>query len=186
MATQGPNLVTAGAVQGTGHTWTNPGNVASSSVFATATIAIGDSGSTANLQGTAPGFSIPAGATINGITVSFVRKVANATELSANTSLGNGVQMLKAGVAAGSAKAGPGTLYTTSNVTETYGSGSDLWGTTWTPTDINASNFGFEISVDYDGSAETLSRNISIDNYLITVTYTAGGVRSSCSSMVCF
>ena len=49
---------------------------------------------------------------------------------------------------------------TTRRQRSTYGSATDLWGTTWTPAQINASNFGVRLRV---GNGHTSSRTASID-----------------------
>lgn len=91
------------------------------------------------MQATNYGFNIPAGATINGITVQINR------EGSANT-LGLGVRdsvvkLVKGGTVVGTNKAVTGTTWGTTFSTVTYGGTNDLWGTTWTPSDINSANF---------------------------------------------
>ncbi len=55
--------------------------------------------------------------------------------------------------------------------TATYGSASDLWGTTWTPAEINNTNFGVSLSVLNQSGFS--SRTASVDYIQITVTYTA-------------
>jgi hypothetical protein len=79
----------------------------------------------------------------------------------------NNVQLLKAGVAVGSNKASA-TTYGTSASTVTYGNSADLWGTTWTATDLNASNFGLRFSAKNVAAA---SATASIDYITVTVTY---------------
>jgi hypothetical protein len=64
----------------------------------------------------------------------------------------------------------------TSDVTETLGTGSDLWGTTWAPSDVNsgvAGGFGFQILVNWDASSMGSGSGVlDVKNYLITITYT--------------
>ena|SRR5271157_3740508 len=172
MATQGPsNPATA---SGTG--WTNPTDIESNGGFATWTTLAGNADTTNALVGTAFGFSIPAGATVNGIVVSFVRKLSSLSNFSASTT---NIHMLKAGSLAGTAK-GPGSAWTTPGVTETWGTTSDLWGTTWTPAQINDSGFGFQIVVDDDNTSGSVSRTLSVNDYLVTITYTTvAGVTTS-------
>ncbi|MCI2432355.1 hypothetical protein LM602_07380 [Candidatus Acetothermia bacterium] len=106
------------------------------------------------------GFSIPAAAIIQGITV----------ELKfADSSTGGALaQLLKGGVPVGTYK----TFFRPSGATScstsaflTLGGSVDLWGATWTAADINASNFG--VRVEKDG----ISGTIYLDSVRITVEY---------------
>jgi hypothetical protein len=129
----------AGANAGSGTSWTNPGNIADQDNYATL---VGQAHGTTskNLQATGFGFAIPSGSVIDGITVSFDEIDGGSAEPAEQSSFT--VQMLKAGVAVGTPKTvngvGTGTLQ--------LGNNADLWGTSWTYGDINASNFGFEIA----------------------------------------
>jgi len=93
----------------------------------------GTSSSAASLNLTNYGFTIPAGSTITGISVS-LQYTTGPWEPT--------IRLLKAGTSAGTARTGhtggtmcPGPL-------ETHGGGNDLWGTSWTVEEINSSNFG--------------------------------------------
>ena len=79
------------------------------------------------------------------------------------------VQLLKAGSLVGSNKASS-TGWSTSKTTVGYGSSSDLWGTTWTPADLNASNFGLRFAAKnvVTGIAVVTA---SLDYISVTVTY---------------
>ena len=81
----------------------------------------------------------------------------------------NNVQLLKAGSAVGSNKATT-TTWGTTDSTITYGSTSDLWGTTWTAADVNASNFGLRFSAK-NTTVGGASSTASIDYISITVQY---------------
>lgn len=165
MTTQGPNSpgttvddATVGNVA-----WTNPNNVQSNdAVYSTSTL-VGPQ-FTHYLNATNFGFTIPTGTTINGITVESEMKkdAVDIRNLYA--------KIVKGGVIGTTNKA-------TSNINEiptteayeTFGGSADLWGLTWTPADINASNFGFVIS----SQAQTgSSGTVYIDHIRITVTYT--------------
>ncbi len=145
--------------------WTSPGNIsATGSPYATQNLA---SNATSHyLQGSNYGFAIPAGATINGITVNIRRQVATTSSMFDNV-----VSLVKAGAVTGSNLAS-GTAWPNSFGTATYGSASILWGTTWTASDINASNFGVVLSArSNSGSA----RQLDVDYIQVTVTYTVPG-----------
>lgn len=90
------------------------------------------------------GFSIPPTDVVDGIEVNVVRASINGNSVSDNS-----VELTKNG----------GTSYTntnyeissnwsTTNTQVTYGDNDDLWGTTWTPAEINSPDFGFGIVID--------------------------------------
>ena len=131
---------TAGANDGGGGTaWTNPGNLADPNSYATITGAAHGTTSQ-NDQATGFGFALPSGATIDGITVSFDEIDGGSAEPAEQAQFI--VQLLKAGTPVGTPKPingkGTATLQAGNNV--------DLWGTTWSQSDINDANFGFEIA----------------------------------------
>ena len=120
--------------------WTTPGDaVSSNDVYAVNTITMVVN--TEYLKATDFGFTIPANATIDGITVSVERK---ATQVSSGIQDVR-VRIVKGGVIGTTDKSITDTWETT-DTTKTYGSSSDLWGETWTGDDINATNFGFVIA----------------------------------------
>jgi len=114
--------------------WTNPGNIsADDGVYATCT-----SNSPQYLKATNFGFSIPDGATIDGIEVKIqlfrtgprVHTVSN-------------VRMVKAdGSISTTNRASDNTVINTTETENTYGGDSILWGETWTAADINDADFG--------------------------------------------
>jgi len=165
MATAGPNnpgtIVSDNTIGGIA--WTNPSNAASSNnVYAT--VSLSDEEHCEYLKATNFGFSIPSG-TINGITVAIERKrIKETTDFA--------VRLVKAGVI-GSTDRSTATIYTGSDVSENHGGVADLWGTTWTPSEINSSTFGVAYSaVDTEGSG---SSTLSCDVITVTITYTEGG-----------
>jgi hypothetical protein len=78
------------------------------------------------------------------------------------------VQLLKAGTAVGTNEASGSTWDTVSNAI-TYGGSTDLWGSTWTPADINSSTFGIRFAAKNVGAG---SATASLDWISIMVTYT--------------
>lgn len=113
------------------------------------------------LMVTACNFSIPADATVTGVTVKVER---NATSTSAISD--NSVRLVKGGTITGNNQASAST-WTTSDVVATYGSASDMWGISLTPSDVNAANFGCVIS-----ATASLAATVNIDYVSITVDYT--------------
>ena len=76
--------------------------------------------------------------------------------------------MMIAGSPVGSNKASGSTWSTTTSTTVTYGSSSDLWGTTWTAADLNATNFGLRFAAKNTGAGTATA---SLDYVYVTVTY---------------
>jgi len=148
--------------------WTNPGNaVASDNIYATMLLSSSTVTVWGNfLQVTNFGFSIPTGATINGITVGIERKVSSTSFNPKDHT----VKLVKGGTIQGNNKASA-SVYPTSDAYATYGSSSDLWGLTLTDTDVNASTFGVAISCQCDVTAKSATA-FSIDHIRITVDYT--------------
>lgn len=122
------------------------------------------------------GFSIPTGATINGIEVDAQQTYAAGSGCRGDAVTTDAI-LLKGGTPTGDNKATGGNV---SNAT--YGGAADLWGTTWTPSEINATNFGMVVS--YTATPEDTC-TIEVDFVGITVTYTAvGGGGSDINSYV--
>jgi hypothetical protein len=92
------------------------------------------------------GYAIPAGATICGIQVTIEKRalglLANITD--------NSIKLFKGGTPTGSDYKKAETWSSTETVS-TYGSSTDLWGTTWSPAEINEANFGTGLSVNLGG-----------------------------------
>jgi hypothetical protein len=114
------------------------------------------------------GFTIPTTATINGISV--------VTECQGNTSspVSNRnfqVALSKDGSsAATSYQGGDVACGLNTDVSRTYGSSTDLWGTTWTPAQVNASTFEAWAKAANAGGGNRL-----IDNTTATIYYTPAG-----------
>src|SRR5206468_118954 len=109
------------------------------------------------------GFSIPVNSTIQGITVEIeVNASGTFTEFQdifttkvANTTIG--VSVLPAGP------------IPTADAYLTAGGSTELWGTTWTPAEVNNTGFGTTMDiVNLNGAA---TRTVNIDHIRMTVTY---------------
>jgi len=172
-STAGPTLVGTGADGGGGAVaWVNPGNItAVDGVFATCT-ATAPSQNCNFLNGTmgANAFSVPAGSTINGIQVDISRFATIATDI-----LESSVKALKGGVSVGTSQ-GTGTFLPTVQTTATYGGPGNLWGTTWTPADVNAGSFGVQFQDNITSQADSAQ----VDWIKITVTFTPPAGCKSC------
>jgi methionine-rich copper-binding protein CopC len=155
--TAGPST----AVTSSGSGWTTPGNTTSSNDA----YAIYNSTGQTDLILSNFGYSIPSTATISGITVVSEGNGAGSTAARRQYRIG---LTKNASALAGTRKTGQ--QFTTSDSDITSGSGSDLWGTTWTYSEINASGFGVLIS-DNDTTAHALN----FDYVRVTITYTIPG-----------
>lgn len=168
-STAGPNPAGTGSTSGTCNgistfCWSAPGNITGNDgVFAS--VAVGPGGTSNQLQATNFGFAIAAGSTINGIQVDTENQSGNPAQL------GLLLQMLKAGAAAGVAKSlGQNSSYPNVEAFVTLGGNSDLWGTTWTPGDINGTGFGIQQqALELTGLA---SATANVDFIRITITFT--------------
>ena len=185
MASSGPNSVgtladdsSIGTI-----TWTNTSDGVSSNNTYTWAITIGPNISETShyLTATNFGFSIPSGATINGIIVEVEQKS------SANSgtfyTVSNTIKTIKGGTIGGNNNADNTTKWNTSDSYISYGSSSDLWGQTWTDSDINSSGFGVAIAVRNVVFGKTNQYGY-VDHIRITIHYTAGGGGSTSNSLL--
>jgi|SRR3989344_2248720 len=140
--------------------WTSPSNAQSDDgSYASASFSSG--ASSYYLKATGFNFSIPSGATVNGILVE-IKKATSGL----NTSTDNSVKIVKDSSVAGSNYAS-GSSWPTTAAYSSYGGASDLWGLTLTSSDINSSGFGVAISATGTGGGTSL-----VDAIRITVYYT--------------
>ena len=171
---QGPPVDSSPRNPSAGSGWTNSSNAYTSN-NTYATYAISRSSDSAVLVVSGFGFTIPTTAKILGISVDVERK-ATATSDVRDTNVY--LQKTTANVGTDHTY---NSYWPTSDATHTYGSTSDLWGTTWTPAEINASTFGLRLQAhDYDTqNADTAY----VDAVSITITYTnsspAAGIGTS-------
>jgi hypothetical protein len=136
----------------------------SDDTYATASTTIRAS-TTHYLKATNFGFSIPSGATINGILVEIERKKTGSALIKDSS-----VKIVKSDGTIGSTnQADTVNDWPTSDTYKSYGSSSDLWGETWAYSDINDIDFGVVLS-DTQGKYMVAS----VDHIRITVYYTAG------------
>jgi len=133
-------------------------------------------GFTKDLKSSNYGFSIPSNATITGIHVTFNHNHVFTHPTALNYTL---VSLLKGGVPSGANKmAVTGPYNQTVSTVENFGGTGDLWSTTWTPVDINAVGFGFDLKM-HATSVGNLDMYIT-QGFIITVYYTiASGIYES-------
>ena len=153
--------------------WSNPGRI-NTDDNSNSTASRGSDGTTTTnyLQATNFGFAIPTDATITGIVVS-VNRYGSANSGS-DYVRDNVVSLIKSGLVTSTNRALTTTnwVVTTTNVAS-YGATNDLWGSSWNPADINATNFGVALSANITRNNGTVTANV--DYMSITVTYTVPG-----------
>ena len=170
MTSEGPNSpgTLADAADAGTSSWTTVSNAgASDDAYAVWTADYGGGAPTDRLKATNFGFSIPAGATIDGILVEVEGKHSGLTNPSVNL-----ISLLKDGIVEGGSKNGWSNLFTTTDAYYSFGGAADVWGGAWTASDINSSSFGTYFNCYGEGNGATY-----IDHVRITVYYTeASGV----------
>ena len=146
--------------------WSNPDNAkVSDNVYAMASLSDQQSH---YLKATNFGFSIPAGATIDGI---LVEVEVQSTHGYMVTDVDSSVKIVKSDSSLGTQNKAVGTRIPSAiNTYLSYGSSSDLWGETWAYTDINDTDFGVVFS-SY-GTYDDESATHNVDHIRITVYYT--------------
>ncbi len=117
------------------------------------------------------GFSIPANAVIDGIKAEVERSGYSGYVYPKNAPTDAAVFLVKNGIVSGqgAASAAP---WPQNDAYQTYGSPSAKWGITWTPADINSSNFGIAIAATgVIDDPDTDQTSVSIDHISITIYY---------------
>jgi len=150
-------------------TWTNPTYIfASDNNRATAALAKGVI--SYYLQATGFGFNIPSDAVINGIYVEVERSISEATTYTKD----NSIKIIQGGTITGTEHADTVTTWPASSADayKAYGSSTDLWGLTWTPAQINASNFGVAVQAKNTKKNAAYTNTAQVDHIRITVYYT--------------
>ncbi len=141
--------------------WTSSTNVYTSN-NSDASASLAASAQSANLDVTGFGLDLPTGSTIVGIVAEVERAASNSNSIEDYD-----VFLLKAGAPSGSDKAST-TDWTTTDSTRTYGTSTDLWGTTWTEAQVEASNFGLRLKAR---NLTTSTRTAFVDHVEIRVYY---------------
>lgn len=113
------------------------------------------------LKATNFGFSIPAGSTINGIKVD----IEQALDTGAY-GIESAIRIVKADGSIGSTNKATSAVLPSTDTYVTYGGASDLWGESWSSTDINDADFG--VVVSFQGTDGIML----VDHIRITVYYT--------------
>lgn len=171
MTQVGPNATGTGSTLSTGGAaWSNPTNIeANDSSYATSSPT---SGLTNALVASNFGFSIPAGATINGVQVDITRHASalntfkdSLVKLTANAGTG---------VITGCANKASASNWGTSDADVSYGGSADTWSISaanLTSSVVNGSGFG----VVFEGAWVIGTPTASVNYISVTVWYSAGG-----------
>lgn len=139
--------------------WTGATNVyADDANFATATIG-GMTHTTDWLEVTGFGFTIPTNATITGIIVDVYGRQSDAAHRG---------KLFVALLNGGGTATNKSNAISDSLVNTIYGSSSDLWGTTWTPSQVNSGSFKARIWFEQDNVD---SNDVAIGSVKITVSW---------------
>lgn len=147
-------------------TWSNPDNAKVSDSSYASALVISSVGITHYLKATNFGFTIPSGATIDGILVEIERKASGQ-----GTVTDEFVKIVKADGSIGSEnKADVGTQWTTEEYAS-YGASDDLWSESWTAENINDADFGVVVSADM-WAQEDRGMTAYVNHIRITVYYT--------------
>jgi hypothetical protein len=146
-----------------GKAWTTPTNIqAGNPSGGWAQVAFAGPAETSQaLVAKAMGFALPTGVTIKGIAVT----LGGATE---SGPLSLSARMLKAGALVGAERSGAAI-----SGTNTLGGPADLWGTTWTPAQINEAAFGVATWLTSSGSGFFTVDTVTIRVYY---SYSAGAI----------
>ena len=163
---------TVSTIQETGddNDWTTPANVgADDGAYGQITAASFDANDLSYLlRATNPSMGVPSGATIDGILVEIERHYA------AGTVADEDVCLTKDGSTRVGADKSTGAAFPATDAITSFGGATDLWGTTWTVAEINATTFG----VLYKMKATGANADGFVDFIRITVYYTAGAQTS--------
>jgi hypothetical protein len=122
--------------------------------------------------------NIPTSATIEGIKI-YIDRYNGFTGDGAVTIKDDGIYLTKNAIdTVGNNKSTSATWASIDTDTYvTFGGVSDLWGTTWTASEINSDNFGVMIgpNIEYDGLTGETGASAKIDHVYVEITYTDAG-----------
>lgn len=113
--------------------------------------------------------TIPAGATITGITVNVERMTSGGTIRDAFVYLAKDVS--GSSVIQTAFNGATATNYTTADVVEAHGGSNPLWNNTWTVAEVQAANFGVAFAARNTSTTSTTNRTVSVDNIQVRISY---------------
>jgi hypothetical protein len=169
------NTTTTGANAGAGGTaWQTPDNVQDiNSSYASVNAVVSALGiittTTDYLTVTNLGLSIPSTNTICGVVVTINRRNFSLLSLGSSTVADNSILLVKGGSRVGADHAATAASWPTTSATASYGASGDMWGTTLTPANVNAGNFGVAISAKLVAQILSVAFSAQIDEVTVTV-----------------
>lgn len=173
MASQGPlspTTIISEAFSGSVNAWTTPSNAgALDSAYSQAA----GIGATEYLKATAFGFTLPSDAVVLGILAEINRFRAVDPVTDAR------VRLVRAGTVEATDKS-TGAAWSVSSAYVSFGSASDLWGASWSASEINAAGFGCAFAA----TLSTVDAVAAVDHIRITVTYASGSEMVGIRAMV--
>lgn len=158
-----PGTVTT---SGSGVSWNNSNNIKIYNDGIEATASLDNGESSKYIKATNFGFAIPAGATIDGISVEIQRREQN----SGASIQDNSVKIIKSDSTLGTAEKALSGEWSNFTEIKNYGGVSDKWLESWSATDINSPNFGVAVSAKKTSGGST--KIAYLDSVRITVYYT--------------
>lgn len=177
MASQGPLFPASVVNAGSGIAWVSPGNATTSNNQRARYNPDLSGQSSKELRATNFGFTIPAGATIDGI---FAEIEKSSSPFNLFEIQDEHVQMIKGGSLVGDDKPDP-LPWPNLDTFRGYGGTTDTWGVSWLDTDVNSASFGFMVqALD---SAEASAAGL-VDSMRLTVYYTPATIGSQIERLV--
>jgi hypothetical protein len=171
----GPNSAGTSAnvsYSGSDYAFHNPANVLTNdnNVASAASLASLFNKTTDYLQVKDFGFNIPTAASICGIEAQIVKSADDIDILLIGAWVKDyNVRIIKNNALAGNNKANA-TEWPSSGITATYGGANDLWGTTWSPAEVNSNDFGLSIAAEIKTGIGLLPV-VKVDYISLTVYY---------------
>lgn len=120
------------------------------------------------------GFTVPSGATINGVEANVERKASAYGVIKDSV-----IQLVVANTIAGNNKS-TGSIWPITKTYATYGGAADIWGATLTDVDVNDTAFGVGIIV---ANTDTATRTAYIDHVRMKVYYTPVGISTNANDI---
>jgi hypothetical protein len=148
--------------------WANPNNAKSSTDSTASAVCTGLSSNPSSILTLTFNPGVPSGATINGIKVS---RNGKSSQLTGTRGIVDHLFRLSGGSGTPADKKDTANKWATSFTTRDYGGFSDLWGQTWTVSQVNA----LTLDLSVDGFNLNGGEFASIDWITVVVDYTAGG-----------
>lgn len=150
--------------------WANPGNITADDGSDADGSAAAKDEQMNYLVGSNFGFSIPAGATIDGIEA----RIGDASDNQADAGITH-VIIYKDNSTPGNDLETGETIISSTPTNYDYGGATELWGLSWTPSEINASTFQLRISMNANGFGS--GGNPAVDFLAVNIHYTEAAFR---------